>query len=79
VARDGTLYALGDIEYYAPLGDGVSERFVNKTRLRLGLGYRFSVRTRLDALYMRDSNRSAPDQEAQEDAQMFDVRLELLF
>ena len=79
LARDSTLYAIGDAEYYAPLGEDLPERYVNKMRVRLGLGYRFSVATKLELLYIRDWNRTSPDAKAAEDAQALDVRVKLLF
>lgn len=74
-----TLYASADAEYYLPLGDDVPERYANKVRVRLGLGFRFSARTRLEALWIRDWNRSAPGAEAAEDVQAADLRLKWLF
>ena len=79
LALDRTLYAVGDAEYYAPLGDDLPERYVNKMRVRLGVGYRFSAATKLELLYIRDWNRTSPDAEAAEDAQALDLRVKLLF
>ena len=79
LAEDRTLYAIVDAEYYAPLGDDIPERYVNKLRARLGAGYRFSGATRLEFLYIRDWNRSSPDEEGAEDAQAFDLRVKLFF
>jgi hypothetical protein len=79
LSEDRTLYAIGDAEYYLPLGDDVPERYVNKARIRLGLGFRFSPRARLEALWIRDWNRSAPGAEAAEDVQAADLWLKWLF
>ena len=79
LSEDRNLYAIGDVEYYAPLGDDIPERYVNKLRARAGLGFRFSGPTRLEFLYVRDWNRSAPDADASEDTQAFDLRLKLRF
>lgn len=78
LSAERTLYALGDGEYYLPLGDDVPERYVNKVRVRLGLGFRFSARTKLEALWIRDWNRNAADESAAEDVQAFDLRVKLL-
>ena len=67
LAQDRTLYAIGDVEYFQPLGEEVEERYVNKLRVRLGLGYRPSSRTRLEAIYVRDWNRDSPEAYAVED------------
>ena len=49
LAQDRTLYAIGDVEYYQPLGgENIDERYINKVRSRLGLGYRFSAATKLE-------------------------------
>ena len=61
LAADRMLYATGDVEYCAPLGDDVTERYVNKVRTRVGLGHRSSARTRLELMYLRDWNRAAPE------------------
>jgi hypothetical protein len=79
LAADRTVYAMGDVEYFGPLGDDIPERYVNKVRTRLGLGYRASRAARVEVLYIRDSNRSAPEEEKAEDAQAVDVRLKLFF
>ena len=79
LAQDRTLYAIGDAEYYQPLGDDIEERYVNKVRSRLGLGYRFSTRTKLEFLYIRDWNRDSPEEEGSEDTQAFDLKVKLLF
>ncbi len=79
LAEDRTLYAIADAEYYAPLGDDVQERYVNKVRARLGLGYRFSGATRLEFLYLRDWNRDSPDEAGTEDTQAFDLRVKLFY
>ena len=79
LAEDKTLYGIGDVEYYQPLSDDVTERYVNKLRSRLGLGYRFSATTKLEFLYIRDWNRDSPEEEGAEDVQAFDFKVKLLF
>jgi hypothetical protein len=79
LAEDGTLYGIGDVEYYQPLSEDIDERYVNKVRCRLGLGYRFSSRTKLELLYIRDWNRDSPDEEGSKDTQAFDLKVKLLF
>jgi hypothetical protein len=74
-----TLYATGDVEYYAPLGDDVSETYVNKVRGRLGLGFRFSGSTRLELLYVRDWNRDSPTAPGSEDSQAVDLAVNLSY
>ena len=76
---DRTLYAIADAEYYAPLGNDIEERYVNKVRVRMGAGYRSSKSTRLEILYIRDWNRAAPGAAAAEDTQAIDLRLKRFF
>lgn len=79
LSENGLVYAIGDAEYYRPLGEGVAETYVNKVRARAGLGYRFSAARKIELLYSRDWNRSSPDAEAAQDSQAFDLRVKLLF
>ena len=48
LTADGTIHAIADWEWFVPFGDP-SERFANRRRLRLGVGYRRN-RVRGDAL-----------------------------
>jgi hypothetical protein len=80
LAQERTLYALGDVEYYQPIGEEVEERYVNRMRVRLGLGYRPSARTRIEAIYIRDWNRDSPEAYyAGQDTQAVDLRWKLFF
>jgi hypothetical protein len=74
-----TLYAMADGEYFAPLGDDIPERYVSKFRSRLGLGYRVAPATRVEFLYIRDWNRSAPDAENTQQMQAFNLRFTKVF
>ena len=79
LSDDHTLYLITDAEYFAPLGDDIPERYVSKVRVRIGLGYRFVDATKLELLYIRDSNRSSSGACAAEDTQALDLRLKMLF
>jgi hypothetical protein len=79
LARDHTLYAAGDVEYYLPLTDDVSERYVNKIRAKVGLGYRASKATRVEVLFVRDWNRHSSGGGRSEDVQAVDVRATVHF
>ncbi len=79
LGADKTLYAIADVEYYAPLSDDIDERYVNKLRLRLGLGYRISPTTRLELLYIRDWNRESSAASSQLDTEALDLRVKLFF
>ena len=78
LSEDRTLYAIADVEYYAPIGSDIPEKYVNKLRARLGAGYRFSAAKKLELLYIRDWNRDSPEAYAKQDAQALDFRVKLL-
>lgn len=75
LAQEHTVYALGDAEYYLPLWGDVSERYVNKVRIRMGLGYRVSRATQIEVLLVRDWNRDSPDGVKSEDVRAVDLNV----
>ena len=79
LSDDHTLYAIMDAEYFESLSGDIAESYVNKVRVRIGLGYRFADATKLELLYIRDSNRSPSGAKAAEDTQALDLRLKMLF
>jgi hypothetical protein len=79
LSQNQTLYAVGDVEYYLPLTDDVSERYVNKIRAKAGLGYQASKSTRVEVLFVRDWNRHSADAVRSEDVQAVDVRATVHF
>jgi hypothetical protein len=52
VTSDGALYLTSDSELFVPMSKGPQQGHVDQWRLRNGLGYRFSFRTRLETLYI---------------------------
>ncbi|HTO75191.1 MAG TPA: DUF2490 domain-containing protein [Thermoanaerobaculia bacterium] len=76
---DKSLYGIFDAEEFVPLGEGVTERFVSKARMRSGLGYRLRYGTRFEILYIRDWHRDAKDSPRQPTADILDLRLKLFF
>jgi hypothetical protein len=79
LGEKGVVYGIADVEQYFPLGDEITERFPNKTRIRIGLGYRFRVNQQIDVLYIRDWHRDSADGEETEDGNSFDVRWKVKF
>ena len=79
LSEDGTLYAIADVELYVPLGDEIPERFPSKLRVRVGLGFRADYRARVEALYIRDGNRSSSEEGFVENTNAIDLRLKLFF
>lgn len=52
------LYALSDVEGFLNVGTAPSERFLNRTRYRLGLGYRFNPWWATEAIYTLQTSRN---------------------
>lgn len=76
----GVLYGIADVEQYIPLSeDEITESFPNKTRVRLGLGYRFKASQRIEVLYIRDWHRDSADGEETEDGNTLDIRWKVQF
>ena len=79
LTADRTFYVLADAEAFVPIGSGVEERFANKYRLRVGLGYRINARQRVDLLYLRDWVRNTIEDSPHPTIQAFDVRYRVVF
>ena len=56
--EDKLLYALADYEVFLVKDNAIQERFANRARLRVGLGYRFSYSTRLEVIYTLQKSRN---------------------
>jgi hypothetical protein len=56
--RDKLLYALADYEEFIVLDQQVEERYANRRRIRIGLGYRLSYKHRFELCYTRQSSRN---------------------
>ena len=52
VTADKTRYVLSDWEWFVPINDQPRERYANKQRIRVGLGYRRNFAWRYEALYI---------------------------
>jgi hypothetical protein len=79
LTADRTFYVLADAEAFVPIGPGVEERFANKFRLRVGLGYRVNARQRVDLLYLRDWVRDTIEGTRHATAHALDVRYRVVF
>jgi len=60
---DKLWFIFMDYEEFIVLDDQVKERFANRRRARLGVGYRLSYRHRFDLSYTRQSSRNEIDGE----------------
>jgi hypothetical protein len=61
------------------LSGDVDERFATKFRIRLGLGYRYSVKLRPELLLIRDWSLQSGDDEFDIDAYALDLRLKVIW
>ena len=82
--QPGTLSVIFDGESFVTLSDeAASERFASRFRVRIGLGYRFSYKYRLELLYIGDDNRTSEDEDlsvdTSVDTRMLDLRFRILF
>lgn len=75
---DGARYLLADWEWFIPLGEP-DERFANKQRIRLGIGYRQSVRWRLEGIYMWTRSRNTIEEGFKTADNIIDVRVKRVF
>jgi hypothetical protein len=76
---DKTLYLIADGEFFVPLDERVPERFSNKIRARVGLGYRISYGWRVEVLYIYDAARDTLEEDFDVDLNILDLRLKLFF
>jgi len=79
LTSDGTVYLTSDTELFAPLSEDPQQGQVNQWRLRNGVGYRTSFKTRLEALYIWTTKKDPGTEAFTTDSQAFDVRIKLAF
>lgn len=79
LARTGLLYATLDGEAFFPFGDGISETYQSKVRVRAGLGYRYDRKWRGEVLYIYDRSRNSYEDDLESDGHMLDLRVKILF
>ena len=56
--KDKLLYALLDYEEFIVLDDQLDERYANRRRARIGLGYRLDYKNRFELIYTWQSSRN---------------------
>ena len=78
-SQDKSLYGIFDAEGFIPFGEGISERFASKVRMRGGLGFRLAYQTRFEILYIRDWHRETKDASREPAADILDLRIKLFF
>ena len=71
-----TLYGLTDFEIYADVvGDDVEERFANRNRFRLGLGWRQDLELRVEFLYTRQNSKNTLEGEFENSDNIYRIRV----
>lgn len=58
---DNLMYVILDYEEFIVLDQQVEERFANRRRARVGLGYRLNYKHRFEAIYTRQSSKDEID------------------
>ena len=57
--NDKLWYGVLDAEWFLSIDDDVDERFANRFRLRMGIGYRMSYSSRFEFIYMMQESKHA--------------------
>ena len=78
VTTDGARYLLADWEWFIPVSD-VAERFANKQRIRVGLGWRRSRDWRFEGLYVFDRSRNTIEEGFTTSDHAINVRVRRVF
>jgi hypothetical protein len=76
---DGAWYAIADLEGYFDLGVAAGERFAQRARNRLGVGYMFDAKRRVDVLFILDRARDTIEATPTETLRAIDIRYRLTF
>ncbi|HMG91388.1 MAG TPA: DUF2490 domain-containing protein [Chryseolinea sp.] len=71
--EDKMWYGIADFEWLFSVED-VEERFANRLRARVGLGYRLSYTSRFEFIYMRQQSRSGIDEDYETSDNIFRFR-----
>ncbi len=74
----GACYLISDFEWFLPLSDP-AERFANRQRFRIGLGYRRSFNWRFEALYMWTRSRHTIEESFDTTERIIDIRVRRVF
>jgi hypothetical protein len=73
--RNELWYAIGDAEILFNGNRNLEERFANRARFRVGLGYRFTTAFRIEFLYMLQKSRNGIDENFESSDNIFRFRL----
>ncbi len=78
VTDDGAAYLVADWEWFIPLSDA-AERFANRQRIRVGLGYRQNFNWRFEAMFMWTRSRDTIEENFAATDSIIDFRLRYVF
>ena len=76
---DGALYLTEDTEWFVPMNEDPQQGRIDQWRVRAGVGYRWSFRTRLETLHIWTTERAADTSQFATDSRTIDVRVKLAF
>jgi hypothetical protein len=76
---DNMYYVISDAEVFLNAGSDIPERFANRARFRLGLGYRMNYNLRMEALYVYQTSRNTIDDDFNVRSNIFRFRLKYYF
>lgn len=74
---DKLWYALVDYEEFLVIDEQLDERFANRRRARIGVGYRLNYKNRFDFIYTRQSSRNEIDGEFNPGDNVFQLRYKM--
>jgi len=72
--EDKLWYAIADAELLFAVDDDVQERFANRFRLRIGVGYRLSYTSRFEIIYMLQQSKNGIDDSFESSDNVFRFR-----
>jgi len=70
-----TFYFLGSVEIFESIGKEIQEKFINKNRVLLGLGYYISNKWQAEVHFIRQDSRNGSDEEFHTTEYIFRFRL----
>ena len=77
LSTDNLWYVIFDYEEFIVLDQQLEERYANRRRARLGLGYRLDYRNRFELIYTRQSSRNEIEGDFNGGDNIFQIRYKL--
>lgn len=76
---DNMWYLINDVEAFLWQGSEIHERYANRIRIRIGLGYRLNYKIRFEAIYINQNSRNQLDDEFNAHSDIIRLRLKYYF